>query len=61
MYSALVGLDGYTWTSAVTLMEGSTLANSSIAMIAVVNDASDPPYSAGVSIPINYHLAGSQI
>jgi len=38
----------------MTLMEGSTLASSSIAMIAVVNDASEPPYSAGISIPINY-------
>jgi len=38
----------------MTLMEGSTLASSSIAMIAVVNEASEPPYSAGISIPINY-------
>lgn len=44
---------GGTWTSAMTLIEGSTLANSSIAMIAVVKDASEPPYSAGISIPIN--------
>lgn len=37
----------------MTLIDGSTFASSSIAIIAVVKEASEPPYSAGISIPIN--------
>ena len=43
-----------TWTSAMTLIDGSTLANSSIAMMAVVKEASVPPYSCGISIAMSY-------
>lgn len=38
----------------MTLIDGSTFANSSIAMMAVVNDAFVPPYSSGISMAMSY-------
>jgi hypothetical protein len=38
----------------MTLIDGSTFANSSIAMMAVVKEASVPPYSSGISMAISY-------
>ena len=38
----------------MTLIEGSTFANSSIAMMAVVKDASVPPYFSGISMAMSY-------
>ena len=41
------------WTSHSTDTEGSTFASSSMVIIAEVNEDSEPPRSAGVSIPIS--------
>lgn len=44
-------------TSHMTDTEGSTLASSSIAIIADVNEDSAPPYAALVSMPMSYSIS----
>lgn len=44
----------HTCTSQTTLTEGSTLANSSIVMMAEVNEQLEPSYSDSISTPINW-------
>jgi hypothetical protein len=58
-YSLKTVLTRVLCTSTMTATEASTLASSSTAMMAEVNEHSDPDRSAGVSIPISYWSARS--